>query len=249
MQQSHKENVVITADMTDEYGRLRPSAALRLTQTAAGHHCDALGLGEDFMAQKGLFWAIIRNAFTAAKMPRVGQCITLDTWPMPTSRTCYPRACIAYDEEGRELFACHSFWILMDRQTRAMILPGKSGIDVPGVIREHTPPAPRSLSPIPADAGDRRQVSQADLDQNGHMNNARYLDWAEDALGADFRREHQLRQATLCYLNEAKLGQSLRSCLEYSGENPVRFDLRREKDGDGFDRIFSAELEYEKVFM
>ncbi len=249
MSRIYKETVTVTAQMADEFGRLRPSAALRLTQTAAGHHCDELGLDEAVMAEKGLFWAIIRNYLTVEKMPAVGQSVTLETWPMPTTRTCFPRACRAYDENGGVLFACHSLWILMDRQTRAMILPGKSGVDVPGVEREDTPPAPKSLSPIPTAATEQRQVTAEDLDQNGHMNNARYLDWVEDALGADFRRDRTLGHATLCYLNEAKEGQILTSCICFDPENTVRFDLRRENESGSFDRIFSASVKYEPVVM
>ena len=39
----------------------------------------------------------------------------------------------------------------MDQSTRAMVLPGKSGIDVPGIPGENVPPAPRSLPPIRAE--------------------------------------------------------------------------------------------------
>lgn len=245
----YEETVTITPDLTDASGILRSSAALRLTQAAAGHHCDLLGLDEAVMAQKGLFWAIIRNYFTVESMPAVGQTITLETWPMPTTRTCFPRACIARDTSGKELFACHSLWILMDRQTRAMVLPGKSGVDVPGVTLEHTPPAPKSLSPICADATAARQVKNEDLDQNGHMNNARYLDWAEAALDGDFRQNARLRHATLCYLNEAKLGQNLTSCTGFDANGAFLFDLRRAKEDGSFDRIFSARLEYDNIVM
>ena len=249
MQLIYKESVTITAQMADHTGRLRPSAALRLTQAAAGHHCDQLGLDEGVMAEKGLFWAIIRNCFTVESMPAVGQTVTLETWPMPTTRTCFPRACVAYDAAGKELFACHSFWILMDRQTRAMVLPGKSGIDVPGLDRENTPPAPKSLSPVSLPADQTRSVTEADLDHNGHMNNARYLDWAEDALDTEFRHGSTLRRATLCYLNEAKLGQTLQFCLVSEANNRVKFDLRRETAAGSYDRIFSASLEFDNVVM
>ena len=249
MHRIYKETVTVKAEMADALGRLRPSAALRLTQDAAAHHCDRLNLAEDFMAEKGYFWAIIRNQYTAERMPLVGQTITLETWPMPTTRTCFPRACVAYDEQGELLFAVHSLWILMDRQSRAMILPGRSGIDVPGIDRENTPPAPKSLSPLSMDADATRQVTAADLDHNGHMNNARYLDWAEEALGSGFRQDKLLRRATLCYLNEAKEGQMLASCMGFDPKNAAIFDLRRGKEDGSFDRIFTASLEYDAVVM
>ena len=230
---------------TDSHGMLRLSEALHYTQQVAGQHCDQLGFPQQFMDDKGLFWAIIRNQLTIHRLPRTGDNIRLETWPMPTTRTCYPRACLAYDEAGTLLFSCHSLWILMDQKTRAMVLPGKSGIDVPGIQRENTPPAPRSLSPIREEGRCRRQVSQEDLDKNNHMNSARYLDWVS-ALPV---WNDDLRSANLCYLNEALEGQMLTICWAGDSENRLAVDIRREKEDGSFDRIFSASFEFDNVVL
>ena len=54
---------------------------------------------------------------------------------MPTTRTAYPRSTIAYDADGKECFRAISLWVLMDTQNRSMVLPGKSGVDVAGLLR------------------------------------------------------------------------------------------------------------------
>ena len=245
MSQIFRQTRVVAPEEGDEAGILRPSMILRYAQDVAGAHCELLQVTQDALDEKGIFWAIIRNQLTVDRLPRVGQTVTLETWPMPTTRTCFPRATVCRDEQGNRLFACHSLWILMDQQTRAMLLPGKSGVDVPGIMLEDTPPAPRSLSPIQEDAGCLRTVSAADLDRNGHMNNARYLDWVtEVAPGAK-----GLKCATLCYLNEAKLGQNLQICWKTGGESCLNLDIRRPKEDGEFDRIFSASLEFDQVVM
>ena len=137
----------------------------------------------------------------------------------------------------------------MDPENRAMVLPGKSGVIVNGILRGNELPTPTSLAPEALQQAQRRSVRFTDLDVNNHMNNARYLDWAEDMLGPDFRQDHILRRATLCYLNEAKLGQMLSSCMGFDENDTLLYDLRRDKEDGNFDRIFSAVLEYDTVVM
>jgi len=249
MQLIYKENLTVTPDMADRRGWLLPSMLLRLSQNIAGRHCDILGITTDMLEKKGLFWAIVRNRIEIRQMPRVGQAVTLQTWPMPTTRVSFPRGTAAYDENGNLLFSCHSLWVLMDRETRAMVLPGKSGVEVPGIMLEDTPPAPTAVPAANCSDAFRWQVTAEDLDQNGHMNNARYLDWVDHALGAAFLESHRLKCATLCYINEAKEGQILCGCTKTDGENCLYFDLLRQHDDAKADRIFSAALEYDSVVM
>lgn len=230
---------------TDSKGDLRLSAALHYTQQVAGQHCDQLGFPQQFLDEKGLFWAIVRNHFTVHRLPKAGETIHMETWPMPTTRTCYPRSCNAYDQAGDLLFSCHSLWILMDQSTRAMVLPGKSGIDVPGIPGENVPPAPRSLPPIREEGRCQRQVTQEDLDKNNHMNNARYVDWSCSLPVW----KGDLRSANLCYLNEALEGQLLDICWVRDGESRLAVDIRRTKEDGSFDRIFSASYEFDNVVL
>ena len=117
--QTHK----IAAIHTDRYGRLKPSAILFFAQNAADKHCTALSLDWETMASRGLFWAIIRHRVQISRLPKIGETVTVETWPMPTTRSAFPRATAAYDAQGKELFRCISLWVLMDIQTRAMVLP------------------------------------------------------------------------------------------------------------------------------
>ena len=249
MQLIYKETLTVTAELADGRGNLLPSMLLRLSQNIAGRHCDILGVDSKVLEEKGLFWAIVRNRIQITKMPTIGQTITLQTWPMPTTRVSFPRGTAAYDGDGNLLFSCHSLWILMDRETRAMVLPGKSGVDVPGVTLEDAPPAPMAVPAADLPATFQRQVSAEDLDQNRHMNNARYMDWVDDALGDAFLNTHRLKCATLCYINEAKEGQMLIGCIKKEDENRLSFHLLRHGDTSKPERIFSADLEFDSVVM
>ena len=122
---------------------------------------------------------------------------------MPTTRVAYPRSTVGYDQDGNELFRAISLWVLMDTDTRNMILPGKSGIVLAGTLRGVELPSPRSLMMKPLASRCTRTVSYSMLDKNGHMNNTRYMDWIFDLLPSDFHRDHPAREITICYLTEA----------------------------------------------
>ena len=247
MEPTYRQQFHIDPVAVDCFGRLKPSMLLLYAQEVAGHHSDLLSFTYDALASRGLFWAVIRNRVQITRLPREHEDITIETWPMPTTRTAYPRSTVAYDAQGNELFRSVSLWVLMDRENRTMVLPGKSGVDLDGTLRGLELPAPRSLAPHPMDNCRNRCVCFTDLDINGHMNNTRYLDWLMDLLPSDFHRSHPVKDFTLCYMNEAREGQSLELFWELDETGALQVDIHRQKQTDAgdYDRIFAAKVEFD----
>ena len=163
---------------------------------------------------------------------------------MPTTRTAYPRSTIAYDEQGNEVFRAISLWVLMDMDSRAMILPGKSGVEVCGTLRGNELAAPGSILPKTLQNHLTRRVSYTDLDRNFHMNNTRYLDWINDLLPSAYHAGHPVREITICYLSEAKEGQVLSMDWEILEGDCLQVDAHRERTdvSQKQERVFSAQL-------
>ena len=233
----------VTDLVSDCFGALKPSAILYFVQEVAGQHFNRMALNPD-LERKGLFWAIIRHRVEITRMPRRGERIRVETWPMPTTRVAYPRSVVAYDEKGGELFRSISLWVLMDRGSRAMVLPGKSGIAVQGILRGNELPSPGSLAPALLSARTERRVCFTDLDINGHMNNCRYLDWAADLLPGAFHGSHTLQDVTMCYLAETKEGDELSLSWQFLPDALLRLDIHRCVE-DKRERVFCADLHYE----
>ena len=250
MEPIYREKITVSNDAVDCFGRLKPSFILYYAQEAAGRHCRDLSVDADTLSKKHLFWAIIRNRVQITRLPLSGETITIETWPMPTTKVAYPRSTVAYDAEGRELFRSIGLWVLMDLNTRNMILPGKSGISVIGTIRGTELAIPNSLIPRPLGNQHRRSVCFTDLDRNGHMNNARYMDWISDLLPSSFHLEHMPREFTVCYLSEAREGETLTVNWELKWEASkgswLQVDACRKhsEDSTGHERVFSAKIVY-----
>lgn len=251
MELIYRQQFFVDPTVVNRYGCLKPSMMLRYAQEVAGHHSDSLALTYDALAEQGLFWAVIRNRLQITRLPMEGETITVETWPMPTTRVAYPRATAAYDAQGKELFRSVSLWVLMDRESRAMVRPGKSGVTVEGILRGNEIDPPGSLVPMPLKNRRSRTVCFTDLDRNGHTNNARYLDWIDDLLPSAFHAEHSPAELTLCYMNETLEGQELDLNWDVSDEGVLNVDIHRSKADDtgDYDRIFAARIRFDDVVL
>ena len=241
MEPIYSEEFKITDLYIDCFGRLLPSKILYMMQEVAGNHFAQMAMDYDSLAQRGLFWAITRNKVQITRLPMRGETIRLETWPMPTTRVAYPRSIVAYDEDGNEVFRSITLWVLMDANNRSMVLPGKSGIDVVGTLRGNELASPLGLPAKALVNRRKRYVNFTDLDRNAHMNNTRYLDWVYDLLGAEFHKDHTLREFTLCYLNEAREGQQLELSWDFPEAGCLMMDANRHQE-DKSDRVFAAKL-------
>ena len=244
MEPLYAQHFEINDNLVDRYGRLMPSKILFFAQEVAGQHCNLLSVDYDTLAQKRMFWAVIRHRVQVTRLPQRGETIRVETWPMPTTRVAYPRSVVAYDEAGKECFRSISLWVLMDLDTRNMILPGKSGISVLGTLRGTELTAPNSLVPKALNTSRSRTVCFTDLDRNGHMNNTRYLDWIDDLLPSPFHCKHTIREFTVCYLSEAREGQELQLHWDFLEDGVLRVDAFRKGETKD-ERILSAKLLFE----
>lgn len=225
----------------NQQGVLKLSSLLQYVQEVSGGHSDRLGFTWDALAEKGLFWAVLRHKAVIHRLPRAGETIQLQTWPMPATRSAYPRAVQASDSAGNVIFETVSLWVLMNTQTRAMVLPGKSGVDVPGILRGIEIPTPGSVPPGEYPRSVLWKVNQNDLDVNGHVNNAKYLDHTETLLENSALIPQEM---TVCYLAEALLGQeiTLRWSLSEDGVLSVDGVRPRTDVREGTERVFAVKL-------
>ena len=228
----------------DCFGRLKPSVLLQFIQEVASVHGSALGADYETLAKKNLFWAILRTRVQITRLPVSGETIRLETWPMPTTRVAYPRSIIAYDVSGGEIFRAITLWVMMDKTSRSLVIPAKSGITVQGRLEGGELAVPGSLIPRPMERDDSRKVRFTDLDINGHMNNTRYFDWIYDLLPSSFHESRAVKEFTICYLAEAREGQTLDMNWEVR-ENALQVEATRKDDNNGeTHRVFAAKLQF-----
>ena len=243
MQPIYSQTFTLTDMDVDRFCKMKLSSLLFYAQEVAGKHSALLGADYEALAKKNLFWAVSRHKVQITRLPTLGETITVETWPMPTTRVAYPRALVAFDAEGKELFRSISLWVLMDLESRAMVLPGKSGVDVPGTLLGCEAAAPGSIHGRTFENYVNRTVGYAVLDKNGHMNNTRWLDWTSNLLSSEFHRNHTLKQLDICYLAEATEGQQLSLFWQLDGENQLQVEALTADESAR--RILALNAQYE----
>ena len=244
MEPIYSQTFSISDVHVDCFGRLKTSMILYFAQEVAGNHFARLSMDYDTMLSQGLFWAITRHKVQVTRLPRHGETIRLETWPMPTTRVAYPRSLVAYDAQGNECFRAITLWVLMDVHNRSMVLPGKSSIAVAGTLRGSELASPMGLPSRALRSRRSRQVCFTDLDRNGHMNNTKYLDWVDDLLPASFHGAHTVKEFTVCYFSEALEGQQLQLDWDFPEENCLFMDAHRD-NGEKTERVFAAKILYD----
>ena len=246
MEPIYVQNFTIDDAYVDRFGKMKPSMMLYIAQEMGGRHSELMRVDYDTLASRQLFWAVIRHRVQITRTPVRGEKLRVETWPLPATRSAYPRSVVAYDAKGNEVFRCMTLWVLMDLNTRRMITPGKSGIIVAGTHRDGELPAPTGLIPCPLGTQRIRTVSFTDLDRNGHMNNTRCMDWIADLLPSRFHQHHAITDFTVCYLAEAKEAQELHLNSYLADDGTLQADATAIIDGEPH-RIFSAKLFLEAI--
>ncbi len=244
MEPIYRQTFTVDDMAADCFGRLKLSTLLYYAQEVSGRHSELLGADYDSLALRRLFWAVTRHRVQITRMPVRGETITVETWPMPTTRIAYPRSIVAYDAEGNELFRAISLWVLMDLDDRRMVLPSKSGVTVKGSLTGSELAVPHSILPKPMVNSAVHTVAYSHLDRNGHMNNTRYLDWVDDLLDSSFHRSHTPREMIICYHSEAREKQEIYLDWVLSERGCLQVDAHRAStDVPGKqERVFSAQV-------
>ena len=242
----YKKEFTVQHIHLDGLGRIKPSAMLHFIMRTVSAQCTQLGVSWDDIRPLGLIWVVGRSRLQVLRAPRLNEKLIVETWPMPATRSAYPRAALVKNDKGEELYRCTTLWALMNKETRRLVLPANGGISVPSLVVGNELPVPGSFAAQPLGEMDQRKVCFSELDLNGHMNNTKYLDWVADLLPSSFHADHIFRDVTICYLSEAREGQTVQMSLNHLQDGTLQVDgFRSETDvDDKRNRVFSVKVEF-----
>lgn len=225
-----REYRLLSSD-TDMYRRLRYSRLFTLLQEVSIVHATELGAGRDKTLDRGLLWIVTLQQATVTRMPEYDEFIRIETWPGKTMHLLFPRYYRITDEAGNVLIEASALWALMDQSTRKVAFPEQHGIVVEGTTNGNTIPMPSAPRMPKAEETAPFTVPYSYVDLNGHMNNTRYFDLAEDTMPPALRMR-AVRKIQTEYSREVKLGET--------------FDVRCEQNGDAF--LVAGECAGQKLF-
>ncbi len=208
MGETYEERFRVCTWDVDRADRLTMAAAYNYCQEIAGHHATELGVGSAFMQANGIVWILSRMSAVLESRPCSGSRVIARTWPRGTERLFAVRDYELEDEAGAVFGRGRSAWLIVDsasyrpRRPEALL----QGIPV-NENRDSLLDGARAIEPSEGllRVGDRA-VAYSDLDSNGHMNNARYVQWIQDVLNPDSLAEASAMRLDIQYIAELRLG-------------------------------------------
>ena len=235
----YQYDCTILSSDTDANRRLRLSRLFTMLQEASIAHTTALGMGREKTLDRGLLWIVTLQQAKITRLPVYDEPIRLRSWPGKMMHLLFPRYYRIEDQKGNALVEASALWALMDKETRRVVFPELYGVKIRGVHTGKEIPLP--LAPRMPDAAETGTftVPYSAIDLNGHMNNTRYFDLAEDRM-PNALRSRALVGVQTEYAKEAKEGDT----LLLKGEIlPDAYLLSGEQNGA---KLFRLALTYRK---
>ncbi len=221
---------------TDYYRRLRWDTMFTMFQEASIAHTELLGAGREKTLDRGFLWVIALQQVSIRRLPEYDEHITVESWAGRTMHVFFPRYYRMKDETGEVLVEGSALWGLMDQKTRKLIFPEEEGIEIQGFVRGDEPPLPRSFRNLPCSRSQPFTVPFSYLDLNGHMNNTRYFDLAQDLLPKETLKKTP-KKISIEYSGEAHWNETM--TVSVAEADPIYFLI-----GESDRRIFRMLIEY-----
>jgi acyl-ACP thioesterase len=203
----YSENYRLKSRDVDRFRSLRMSALFEIMQETATEHSELLGSGIDVIRAKNLMWVLALQLVEIERMPKYREEIRIETWPGRTVHSLYPRYHCILDAEGNCIIRSSAIWTLADVLERKLVPSAQSGFDYAGVKTGKEIFLPRPPRSFFTNESMPFTVPLSYIDMNGHMNNTRYFDLAENVFSPakDGRSPSRI---LVEYASELRLGET-----------------------------------------
>ncbi len=215
----HSEQLCVRTHECDLNGRWKPSAILENMQEVAINHCNAIGLGRAVTDGRGVVWVLSRQKVALDRLPRIGERYALETCAMAQRHLFFPRAHVFRGEDGDIFGTACGLWLLMDVNTRTTVRDAFIAERMPAEDPGVDVGLPATVRPL----NDRPEAGEViprytEFDLNGHVNNARYMDWCWNALGFEGLMGRELASFDVNYEREVRRGEIVQTRLYRDGD-------------------------------
>jgi acyl-ACP thioesterase len=194
-------------------------ALCRFMEEAAHRQTESLGVSIGQVRESLRMWVLTRFALQVSGLPRIDDEVVVQTWA--SDRTSGIRAYRDFrmlDGAGKLLAQAASLWLLLDLKTRRPVRLPESVLIMrePERVGEAAVDTETLLPPKICSCEEHFKVRWGDLDENGHANNLRYIEWIVETVPVSRRRDHRLTRLDVQFLNEVLLAEIVHSV---SGES------------------------------
>lgn len=188
---------------------LKLSMLFSYFQEASSDASEELGYSIDRLEKEfGVAWVLMKMRVDVTRHPKLGETITIETWPLEPGRLSYDRDFLVKDSEGNVIIKAISTWIIMNLKERKIDRGQNVTISYPTIIKERAINAKmkKLKATDPLDTAYTKMIGYSDVDFNGHLNNARYVDYIMDAFPVSEHKKYKINSIEVHFTNEALPG-------------------------------------------
>lgn len=189
---------------------LKLSMLFSYFQEASSDASEELGYGIERLEKEfGVAWVLTKMRVDLIRIPKLGETITIETWPLEPRRLTYGRDFLVKDSENNVIIKAVSTWIILDLEERKIDRNQKVTIRYPAEERRRAIDCKmkKLKAKGPLDISYKKMIGYSDVDFNGHLNNARYVDYIMDCFQVSEHRKYKIKSMEVHFTNEALPGE------------------------------------------
>ena len=233
----HQKEFIVRSDEIDFQGIAKPEAMLNYLQESVAEQAFKEGYAVPDLIKKNCTWVMSRYHCKIERYPRLGEKLSVTTWPSAVQDKFALREFTAEDKKGPAARATSS-WLVIDLNTRKPVSPK------PHFSQYHLHPE-RALDadfpPLPAlkTAETERlfPVYKSDLDLNRHVNSAVYIHWALETVPEEVLFRKRPAEIEVQYRGEVFYGDRILSRISRDKNGCFLHQLRRVSDDAELTRL------------
>ena len=236
----------ITSSDVDFKRLLKMSRLFDFFQDIASQHAENLGGSVEMLRDKhNVAWVLMRMRVEIDEIPKLHDKITIETWPQK-ARAIFERDYVVKDSKGNVVVRATSNWVILSIEKREIVREKLVNyLDVETLSERAIDKKMGKLKP-PSGLNEiyKKEIRYSDIDYNGHINNARYVDFIMDCIPVSKFEKENIKAIEVHYLNEAGSGEAiaLRAADFTEDGNVVFIDA---VSGDDERVIFNSTVEFE----
>lgn len=230
----------VTRCHTNPFGRMPPHMLAKVMEDAAKQQMEACGWGRETVEKTNVTWVVGWTSIQIKRLPHAGENLLVRIWLGRKKLSMHVRKYAFFTETGEALASAAVLFLPMDRTSRKLTLAAET-LTTPEVVipGEADTPSLRVAFPDDLPCQSVRKVCAHEIDENGHMNNTCYLEWADELYSIDHHEQHEPRSIWIQYINELMEGQAV--TLEYAGTGQRLFVRGTVNQADSFLAVIQYE--------
>jgi len=227
---SYSQKFIVTIYDIDIRGNLKPSSILNYFQEVATRHAIELKVDYYSLIKQNEYWVLSRICAEIDRYPKLGDEITVVTYPIAPRMIDCDRDYYILDKYGNVIIKGVSKWLILDSQTHKIKRINPQYFNGLKFIDKRAIQSPDwKVEPVNnMTEAFKSRVRLDDIDINRHMNNAKYANIAYNALEPNDILDKNIKEFSVNYLYEMKYNKDYTVKKIYNNEYDVIIEIECE---------------------